>query len=258
MNTENNNSKGRQRIKEVLKEKSLYKILNVPNDATPEEIRKAYLKTSRLIHPDKFCNEQDATKAFQKVSAAYETLKNPTLRKQYDLIGELGSIHEDNPEEAFSVVLTELLNEMLKGNFDEILETMKILTTSDLNRDYQNIFNEVQDYLVIGRKCWTAAKGEFKQIYSLQCQLRTLSYFDVLGRLELALELTKIFLSLPIIIHSAGSANVNGRLLNLLNQLIAALNLSKKGVGSIDHWLKEKWEFIYKIIKNPTVKEKVD
>jgi len=75
--------------------------------------------------------------------------------------------------------------------------------------------------------------------------------------LELALELTEIFLSLPIIIHTAGSANINKRLLNLLNQLVIALNYSEKGVTTIDNWLKEKWGVIVKIT-NSAKKEKQD
>jgi len=250
-----NYERGREKIEQILKGKSLYKILGVEPDATTEEIRKAYLRTSRLIHPDKFQNDEDATKAFQMVAAAYETLKNPTLRKQYDLIGKLGNV--DGSEASFTSILTQILNEMFNGNFDDIMETMEFLTNCEINRDYQNIFSEVQDYLVIGKKCWTAAKGEIKQIYQLQCKLRTLSYFDVLGRLELALELTAIFLSLPIIIHTAGSANINKRLLNLLNQLVIALNYSEKGVTTVDNWLKEKWGVIVKIT-NSAKKEKQD
>ncbi|KAG4099888.1 DnaJ-domain-containing protein [Neocallimastix lanati (nom. inval.)] len=250
-----NYEKGRARIEQILRERSLYRILGVESDATTEEIRKSYLRTSRLIHPDKFHNDEDATRAFQMAAAAYETLKNPTLRRQYDLIGKLGN--EDGSEASFTNILTQILNEMFNGNFDDIMETMEFLTNCEINRDYQNIFSEVQDYLVIGKKCWTAAKGELKQIYQLQCKLRTLSYFDVLGRLELALELTEIFLSLPIIIHTAGSANINKRLLNLLNQLVIALNYSEKGVTTIDNWLKEKWGVIVKIT-NSAKKEKQD
>ncbi|ORX42172.1 DnaJ-domain-containing protein, partial [Anaeromyces robustus] len=61
--------RGRARIEQILRERSLYKILGVEPDATPEEIRKAYLKTSRLIHPDKFRNDEEATRAFQMAAA---------------------------------------------------------------------------------------------------------------------------------------------------------------------------------------------
>ncbi|WAQ85124.1 hypothetical protein PtA15_5A698 [Puccinia triticina] len=54
-----------------------------------EDIRKAYLSCSRLCHPEYHPNKlpqyKPCTAAFQKLSAAYETLSNPASQKLYDL-----------------------------------------------------------------------------------------------------------------------------------------------------------------------------
>ncbi|WAQ89603.1 hypothetical protein PtA15_11A293 [Puccinia triticina] len=52
-----------------------------------EDIRKAYISRSRLCHPDKLPQYEPCTAAFQKLSAAYETLSKPGSRKLYDLSG---------------------------------------------------------------------------------------------------------------------------------------------------------------------------
>lgn len=61
----------------------LYNILEVPKDATGKEIRKSYLKLSRLHHPDKGGDDQK----FKEISAAHEILSDSEKRKLYDQYG---------------------------------------------------------------------------------------------------------------------------------------------------------------------------
>jgi DnaJ-class molecular chaperone len=62
-----------------------YNILDVPETASIDEIKKSYRKMSMLYHPDKNKNNPDATAKFQKISEAYETLGDMDKRKQYDM-----------------------------------------------------------------------------------------------------------------------------------------------------------------------------
>ena len=62
-----------------------YKILGVNENASNNELRKAFCKLSIELHPDTTSLElEDAKNKFQKVLEAYENLNNSNLRKIYD------------------------------------------------------------------------------------------------------------------------------------------------------------------------------
>src|SRR6478736_2711137 len=62
-----------------------YKVLGVPRDAPDEEIRRAYRKLAKELHPDlNPSNKATAEERFKKVSGAYDIVGDPVKRKQYD------------------------------------------------------------------------------------------------------------------------------------------------------------------------------
>ncbi len=64
-----------------------YSVLGVSRDATSEEIKRAYRKLARELHPD--VNPDPATaEKFKEVTAAYEILSDPSKRQMYDLGGD--------------------------------------------------------------------------------------------------------------------------------------------------------------------------
>lgn len=98
-------------------DESLYNILGVGKDATQEEIKAAYRKRAQQTHPDK--NNGDDTE-FKRVRHAYEVLRDPARRKEYD---ETGNVEPDNKREQvdgmvnglFALILGEMIAKQYNG-----------------------------------------------------------------------------------------------------------------------------------------------
>jgi curved DNA-binding protein len=73
--------------------KDYYKILGIDRKASQNEIKSAYRKLAHKFHPD-VSSEAEAEDRFKEINEAYQTLKDPDLRKAYD---ELGSHKEASP-----------------------------------------------------------------------------------------------------------------------------------------------------------------
>jgi DnaJ-class molecular chaperone len=63
-----------------------YEVLGVPSNASDAEIKKAWRALSFKYHPDKNpSNNRDAADKIRLINEAYETLSDPTRRRQYDM-----------------------------------------------------------------------------------------------------------------------------------------------------------------------------
>ncbi|QIG89372.1 J domain-containing protein [Chryseobacterium sp. POL2] len=65
-----------------------YKILGVDKNASQDDIKKAYRKLARKLHPDLNPNNKEAEKKFKDLNEANEVLSNPENRAKYDKYGE--------------------------------------------------------------------------------------------------------------------------------------------------------------------------
>ncbi|MHA1384569.1 MAG: molecular chaperone DnaJ [Candidatus Helarchaeota archaeon] len=63
--------------------KDLYKILGVDQNATQDEIKRAYRRLARKYHPD-LNKSKDAEEKFKEINLAYEILGDATKRRRYD------------------------------------------------------------------------------------------------------------------------------------------------------------------------------
>lgn len=65
-----------------------YKVLGIDKQASDEDIKKAYRKLARKLHPDLNPNDKDAHKKFQQINEANEVLSDVEKRKKYDQYGK--------------------------------------------------------------------------------------------------------------------------------------------------------------------------
>jgi molecular chaperone DnaJ len=68
----------------------LYELLGVSPGATDEQIKSAYRKRARELHPDANGGDPESEARFKEVSIAYEVLRDPERRARYDRYGAQG------------------------------------------------------------------------------------------------------------------------------------------------------------------------
>jgi len=67
-----------------------YEVLGVPKDAAEDQIKQAYRKLALKYHPDKNKGNAEAEEKFKEATEAYEILRDPKKRAQYDKFGHEG------------------------------------------------------------------------------------------------------------------------------------------------------------------------
>ncbi len=98
--------------------KSLYETLEISENATESEIKKAYRKLARQYHPD-VNKSPEAEEKFKEINAAYEVLSDKEKKAQYDQFGDSmfggQNFHDFSRAQGANVDLDEILRQMFSG-----------------------------------------------------------------------------------------------------------------------------------------------
>jgi len=73
-----------------MSKRDYYEILEIPRNASADEIKKAYRKMAIKYHPDKNPGDKPSEEKFKEAAEAYEILSNPEKKQKYDQYGHAG------------------------------------------------------------------------------------------------------------------------------------------------------------------------
>ena len=97
--------------------RSYYELLGVVQTADLENIKKAFYRLSKLLHPDTtLLPVEEAAREFRQVCQAYEFLSDPERRKAYDIDLREKKLIRNNQENQFEIIDGVSLNKL--HNFD--------------------------------------------------------------------------------------------------------------------------------------------
>ncbi|KAF9973048.1 hypothetical protein BGZ73_003737 [Actinomortierella ambigua] len=196
-------------VDDILETENLYKVLAISRNATTEEIRRAYIAKSRVCHPDKFPEYPRATEAFQKLSLAYETLSKPNSRFVYDSTGGAAGKSMLGGDETLQSVLSQVFFEFMDGDFEVIRNMINSMNNTaggvklgdDVIGVIEEMFLRLRFVLLGCKKYMNLIHDQVEQLSEINHRMRSLAYLDVLGRFRLTLKLSKVMLTIPMIIQ---------------------------------------------------------
>ena len=83
------------------KQTDYYEALGLSQEASAEDIKKAYRKLALKYHPDKNPGNKVSEEKFKEISEAYAVLSDPEKRRQYDTFGSAGFHQRFSQEDIF-------------------------------------------------------------------------------------------------------------------------------------------------------------
>lgn len=127
--------------------KNYYDILGVKQDATQEEIKKAFRKLSLIYHPDKNQGDKEAEEKFKEITEANNILSNPEKRQQYDMELKYGSGGGFNPFGGWSGGFSDFFNGGMQRQFERGSNIQTIVQVS-----LEDIYNEKEVDITYDKK----------------------------------------------------------------------------------------------------------
>lgn len=124
---------------------NLYEILDLDRTATPDEIKSAYRRKSKVLHPNA---AGDASKdAFLELKAAYDVLRSPSRRQHYDETGETQNEKAQNDHKfALDLIRTMMdtaIGQVLSFEGDHIYNNPIEVMTSVIGENIRQLTAEI-------------------------------------------------------------------------------------------------------------------
>lgn len=92
--------------------KDYYRILDLSNNASADEIKKAYRKLAMQYHPDRNHGKEEwAAEKFKEINEAFSILGDPKKRRQYDRFGTIGNNGDISGDQATRMTFEDLMSE---------------------------------------------------------------------------------------------------------------------------------------------------
>lgn len=118
-----------------------YDKLGVSPDASQADIKKAYRRKARELHPDVTKGDKAKEDDFKEISVIYVTLSDPAARHRYDTSGTAENVSSNSRQEALSIVIQSVCAEIAKPGefvfqtdlFKKIIADLKAKGQAELN-----------------------------------------------------------------------------------------------------------------------------
>ncbi len=194
-------------------EKSYYQILGVSEEAPEKEIKRVYHNLARRLHPDKAVSPEQTAQfegEFALVSKAYNVLKDPAKRAEYDkILMKLGKkrqvVEAEKPKAAAKlsrVVTTERANIAQKAyakgmqlfNMEEYARAIDFFEAAINNDDTEpNYYVKLALSLMRSRKSFTRAVEACKKAveldrYNIELKINLAEIYETVGSTSMAIQ----------------------------------------------------------------------
>ncbi|CAL9182331.1 unnamed protein product [Musa hybrid cultivar] len=146
-------------------EQDYYEILGIPQDASLDDIKKAFHALAKKYHPDANKNNPTSKRKFQEIRDAYETLRDPKKRAQYDKKSFQGSEkvgYAADDTEGFHEAYHDPFSEFHKTNHGPFSNSFFKIFTEVFEHERETYAADTQVELNLSFS--EAAKGCIKQV----------------------------------------------------------------------------------------------
>jgi hypothetical protein len=121
-----------------------YDVLGVPRTATAQEIKMAYFREAKRWHPDLNPDDPEATAKFQRLSAAYEMLRDPA--KYNSATHKQETYDERDAEETFNDLWSdiEIVKEAVSHYTNDVKEEVENVIDAAKAREWERVWDSVK------------------------------------------------------------------------------------------------------------------